>query len=317
MPLLRFPGASCPPDALTGDRVLDSYLVELDSRLLGSAKVRLLSLAEIKDHLQERTAAVQAKASTPVDAATVAVNEMGPAKSHADTQRAALTRRFLTIALQAGTAFFVIDMLFEWLRVGAVHSVWSLSIQGLFAGLLLGWWFTFVRPPRLLPSASVEDEFSVGYSSKMRVASYAVACVFVATFVIGLGAALGIEAVNPFGWNQTMGIVFALLSAFTLRNIRMGIRTYRVDREGFSIEGVGSTERIPWSAIKSLRPLGEIKPWIPKWNHWSKVVALDYAKPDGHTGRINIFPDTANADRFISLVREKLEGRRSPDQDNG
>ena len=49
--LARLPGGAIPREALSGDSVLDDYLTELDRHLLGSGKIRLISLAEAKDHL--------------------------------------------------------------------------------------------------------------------------------------------------------------------------------------------------------------------------------------------------------------------------
>ena len=52
--LTRFPSGNIPPEALSGNSTLDGFLSKLDKELLGSPKVRLQTLAEIKDHLLEK-----------------------------------------------------------------------------------------------------------------------------------------------------------------------------------------------------------------------------------------------------------------------
>jgi hypothetical protein len=309
MALLRFPGSSCPKDALTGDGILDDYLVELDSHLLGSAKVRLLTLAEIKDHLQERKSEALAKTATETDAARIAVRDMGPARSCAEAQHAAIKRRFLRLAIPAGTVYLAVNLLFDALRDGPAGGVWTALRQGLLFAVMFGWWASIVLPRRLLPTADAGAEFIVGCSTTMRRFSYAIVLLLVAISVTGLGAALGVDTLDPFGWNQNEGIVLAALSVLNIRNVSEGIWSCRVDPQGFWIERWMGKERVLWTSVRSLRPLGETKSWIRRWSDWGKVQSLDYAKGDGSVGRFNVVPHAANAERFMLLLRSKIDSR--------
>jgi hypothetical protein len=332
----RFPGSSCPKEALTGDAVLDAYLQDLDGKLLGASAVRVLTLVEIKDHLQERKDAAVEKGLADDAAAKKAVDEMGPASAHAGEQRAALLRRFRTHALTLGVMFGVTMGLFGVLGVAEAGGLALVShvlarpafllrftFNTLFFGLFMGWFLAFVWPQRRLPQPGVGAAFTVGYSAALLWLGRVMTVLFAASGVCLLAGALapGVflaaghvqVAASVVGYGRISSLVLGLLSIWNAKNFYNWYALYEVGERGFEIRRWGMAEAVPWSCMTSLRPLGEIKRWIPTWNYWRKVLALDYASPGGKARRVYIFPDTTNADRFALLVREKLAKAPPPE----
>ena len=119
MGLLRFPGGTIAPQALTGDAVLDRYLVDLDAKLHGSAQLRLRTLAEIKDTLLERKEQALASGKSAPSAAESAVREIGEAEDFAAPQRAELRK----LALQRGLPFGLFMALFQYATLSLHHQI--------------------------------------------------------------------------------------------------------------------------------------------------------------------------------------------------
>ncbi|GAG35465.1 unnamed protein product, partial [marine sediment metagenome] len=112
--LLRLPSPSCPTEALCGDPVFDAYIRDLDARLLGSKKVRLLTLAEIKDHFLAQKAQLVAQGHGPHSAAEETVRSMGDPAAHAAHQRRHLLNRFFRVGFLSWLMYSTWCVLFEW-----------------------------------------------------------------------------------------------------------------------------------------------------------------------------------------------------------
>ncbi len=322
--LTRFPGSSIPKEALTGNPILDSFLSKLDWQLLGSAKVRLQTLAEIKDHLQEKKEHLLETGCTEDDAAEKAVQSMASPEEQAKSQREALKKKFARIGFSSGILFGLImgllglvmkDLMDKGLAVIGLYGL----AQGVFFGLFFGWFMTFNWPERQLPSASeadespeVEGEFTVRYSKSMRRLSY-----FMTVFFVLMGvyyATLGIMGSFypsigkslPFPWwnNLILG-GFALLDFFF---IRLACRKYKVNGDGILVEDfLGKKKHFVWKHLKKVGLLGDIRSWVPYY--WKKVKYAEF-QSDGHkTIRLFLYPDMVNADKLFILLEKKVRSK--------
>ena len=164
--ILRFPGNKIPARALTGDDVLDTYMRKLDARLIGSAKIRLLTLAEIKDHLQERKAALLKTGDYEErEASRKAVENLESVDACSRIRNKRLFGRFSSIAL-FGVAGFVLSMMgfvfflikihfglsYECTACFLKHGIMLFFPIGLLFGLFMGW-TAFLLPEQRLPDA--------------------------------------------------------------------------------------------------------------------------------------------------------------------
>jgi hypothetical protein len=309
--LLRFPGTSFPPPAMTGDEVLDGFLRELDAQMIGGAKVRLLTLLEIKDHLLEARAAALEAAASPLDASRTAVARMGSARDLAAEQRTTLWKKFAAIAPISAAAFTAGVALIERLDTGSLPSIRGVVINFFFFGVIFGGLMTFAHPSRSIPTGSrqVGEVFSVAHARSVVVTNLVFMALSLAMIVSGIAVALGNEAWNLFGFSSSATIALALMSVFNLRQGRLAVSRFEVDREGFWIRQWWGRRRVAWSRVQSLRPLKESRRWLPRWNTWSKVDVVTYARDDGELSTAMIFPDTSHRDRFVTLLRQHLPPR--------
>lgn len=321
--LLRLPGTLCPGEVLTGDAILDAYLKELDSRLLGSKYVRRLTLAEIKDHLQEKKAFLLAQGADEMSASEEAVINIGSTEEHSRLQRGNLRTKFIRCALASGIPFGLFMGLFSHITVTGENALGSLLIglfDGVFFGLAMGLFLTFIWPERWLGGKKEsippgEIEFKVVYPKWLRYLGLfwlIVLPLMAVTCLIGAIAALlhpGIQEQILFPWWAAFGLgALALVDTFL---VGAGRRSFLVDADGFWIKGwAGKKRRISWNDVKVIGTIGEAHPWIPRWNYWRRVKFVDYASENGRKYRTLIYRDMVNADRFLQLLQEKTKETR-------
>lgn len=325
MGLLRFPGGSFPKEGVTGDPVLDHYLMDLDAKLLGSAKLRLLTLAEVKDNLLERKEQARKTAASDAEASQAAIREMGPVESFADEQRAQLKQRFVKTAILFGlpTGLWgvvvnanLLNSLSEGHRQGP--PLWwrllELIIGGVFSavigGSMFAWWMVYLHPTRRLPEkGATGSEYLVAYSKNNRVLGR-IGRIFFAAMAFAFIAGRTIPQVDTLvrfmPLPQWMILLLGVMALFNFYFASLALRTYRVEKEGFWIEGRLKRERVLWSNIKAVKTLGDRRPWLPA--NWKRVKSIEYVKADGRQKRVLLYPDMINADRFLISIRERLVG---------
>jgi len=316
--LLRLPGTSCPPEALTGDEILDAYITDLDSRLLGSKYVRLLTLAEIRDHLEEAKARGIAAGLDEKAAAEEAVRVAGHPEEHAAEQRASLRSRFLKIALPSGILFGI--WMGVWASVappylGLLGAIVEAVLEGAFFGLWMGVFMAFIWPRRWLGARSAagrpDEGFEVAYPRPMRRLSTAFFIVFVVLALVCLSAAVATllkitvpgEIVPRWYYSFFLGAM-AVLAAYVMA---VTSPLFRVTADGFLFRRLLTAGRfVNWRDVTAVGTLGDVHPWIPSWNNWHAVKYLVYTHPGRRPRRILIYRDLVNADRFLQLVEENV-----------
>lgn len=316
--ILRFPGTAFPAQALIGDDVLDAYLKKLDSRLIGSAKIRLLTLAEIKDHLLEHKATLLKTGDyRDSEASRITVEKMESVDAYSSVRNKRLFNRFSSVALIVGTTFALSMLGVIFLTIKILHGLsWdcftcilrhgSMVVipSGLLAGLCTGW-SIFIMPEQRLPTSNTQEScFSVGPTKNERILSRIILPLFcliaLAFFIQGL---LSISD----GWAY---ICIAALYFANLLLFRPLTFSYDVDEGGISIVSIiGKRRRIPWKNLAGAGTLGEVHQWIPSWNRWRNVRFVDYISNKDRKKRLHIFPNMLNADRMFLLVRDMLEER--------
>ncbi|MBI4738209.1 hypothetical protein HY772_01380 [Candidatus Woesearchaeota archaeon] len=330
--IFRFPGLSCPTEALTGDTILDDYIKRLDKQLWGSAKIRIFTLAEVKNHLVEAKTGLMQSGITEHEASIKAVGSMGSIESYSNVQRKSLKVKLLKIGLQSGILFGVFMGLYQWIIEAHNNKVFINPLtdgivyglfEGAFFGFFMGWFATLVWPERNLPSHNIPDnKFCVEYSKPMRFLSKLVIVVFCLMAVWCIAVSISEYPsrvpvkVMPAEDKQLSSYLYqpwwlfiglGLLSGLNIFLVRSGCRSFQINQDGFWInQWFARKQRILWPAIKSIGTLGETYGWIPSWNYWRKVKYINYVLSNGKTRRIYLYPDMLNADKFILLLQAKV-----------
>lgn len=320
--LLRLPGASCPDEALTGDDVLDAYIRDLDARLLGSRHVRLLTLAEIKDHLMEAKAAAIASGLDERAAAGKAVNAMGSADDYAREQRATLAARFWKVALIWGAVVAIVTGLSQFLpalKPNPLRAFLIAAFEGVLAGLFTGVLMAFWLPQRWISIAQgVQNrrsaQFDVTYSRPvavlMTISLAFTAAMSMAVVAVGTAGILDIfpdaRVLVPW-WLLVLFVVLIPAAAYEVSRLP---RVFRVGPLGFRVNSWMGLERdVLWRNVAGV----EIRRWTPARLLSRTGKYLEYRTLSGRTRRIWLRPDMLNFDRFLQLVEENVRRNSCPD----
>ncbi len=291
---------SLPEEARTSDPVLDECLTRLDSRLLGTAAVRLLTLLEVKDCLLERKARLL-DAGGEVAAARAAVEAVGPLELVAEAQRAQRRSLFTSDSLRGGAFLAIGIALFTCVgyRQPIQQTIAESVLGGLLSGLSLGAWSAFMHAGRSLPSKGQSGmEYEVAYSKRMRLRF----ALMLGLFLLG-AIAFSVGAVAAPDWMRwVLGALAVLDAAFT---ISLGLCVCTVDAAGLRFRRFLRNEQIPWAAFTEVGTLGERYGWLP--SYWKGVPVVSYTASDGAKRSLAMFPDMNNADRLVSSIRERLD----------
>ena len=166
--ITRLPGTRIPGQILTGAPPLDNFLRELDQQLLGSARVRLQTLAEIRDHLVEKVDHLVESGMAEDEALQQAIRSSDSPAELANPQRAALTNKFLKFGLFTGILFGLFMgiffsayfLLFSSGRPGTgIFAIFVGAGAAIFGGpcygFWMGWFTAFIQPERELPSTAI------------------------------------------------------------------------------------------------------------------------------------------------------------------
>ncbi len=314
--LLRFPGASCAEEALTGDDILDGYIRELDARLLGSRAVRLLTLAEIKDHLVEAKAAGVASGLDEGAAADEAVSAAGPAEEHAREQRGTLWVRFWKLAITwfalTGIVSGLSQLIMPALKWDPARTLVIAAVQGVTNGMIGGVFMTFWLPRRWIGKAQgVQNldsaQFDVTYPRPvaiiMTIGLPFSAAVYLAGVAVGTAGVLNIlpEARGLVPWWMLIPLVVLLPgAAYEISHLP---RVLRVGEEGFCANSwTGLKLDVLWRDVVGV----EVRRWRPARLLSKTGKYLLYRTPSGRTRGIWLRPDMLNHDRFLQLVEENV-----------
>ncbi len=320
--LTRFPGRDIPAAALTGNPVLDDFLTALDRELLGSARVRLQTVAEIRDHLLERKASFEKVGGTEAEAAEKAVQSIGTPDELAGPQRHTLKKKFLRASVPTGGMFGLGMGMFFYLMehgkdLGPVFFAVLGLCQGVGFGLFMGWFMTFILPDRLLTVTfkqdmfqDMEGDFTVHYSTAIRRMSYFLMVFFALTactcliFVIAGFLHPSLNRSLSFLW--WCALTDGMFSALLLHYARLALREYKVDEDGILVkECIGRKKAFAWQDFQRVGLLGKIRPWVPY--SWKKVKFAEFQKDGCKPVRMLIYPDMVNADRLFVLLDQKFQ----------
>jgi|GEM_PF-6193938 len=151
------------------------------------------------------------------------------------------------------------------------------------------------------------DEFPIGpFRTRWKLACLPLLLVMIALRFAG--SAFRPESASPFGGQARLMIV--LLGLLTATLISITGWTGRADREGFTVEGLVRKRRIPWSTVRGMTTMGNLRPWLPRWFWWSRGLRIEYVDPAGKLASIDLAPGS-NSERFRLLVARKI-GVSSP-----
>ena len=314
-PLLRLPGRSCPPAALTGDDVLDEYIRELDSRLLGSKYVRLLTLAEIKDHLLEAKARGISQGLDERSAAEAAVSALGPADTYAGEQRSVLFARSWKVPLLVAIPFGII-MGAYYFMAQFPNPVSSAIMSALPCGLGLAAG-VFVWPARWLgsswlPGGASEPAFEVAHSRPVFAAHLAIWILSPAAALFA--AAIGVTGIlKPSSQARTLVPwwllpIFLVWLAMVVYALLREPRSFQVRPLGFYATNWAGVETfVPWQSV-----VGIVRPRTIVWLSFAWAgTRIEYLASNGRKRRIKVRQDMLNADRFLHLAEEYAQKNSS------
>jgi len=322
--LLRLPGSSCPDEALTGDEILDAYIRDFDSRLLGSKYVRLVTLSEIRDHLEQAKALGASQGLDERAASRRATTAMGSPEEQAREQRAVLRARFwriVAVSVVPGAIMMgAYEFLMPFLRGSSLHNV-------AFA-LLSGVWFAlsfsagvFVWPGRWLGEGRelghpAETDFNVTYPKPMLVLQSVSITLGVASIMVcGAVGTIGLlrpdsqarQFVSP--WMVPVSLALLVLTACGLFREP---RSFRVRLPGFEvITWGGFAADVSWQSVVAVGTFNESLTralnWLPLMRSGKYI---DYVSVSGRKHRIMVRRDMLNADRFLQAAEGHLQQNR-------
>jgi len=317
--LTRFPGTGIPYQAVTGNPALDDFLIELDRHLLGSAKVRMQFLAEIKDHLLEKKDPLIEEGRTEDVAMTSAVQSMGTPDELAKSQREELKKKYIGISVPSGIIFGIFMALFSAFTHLKGKGLVLISLNGLqngvFFGLFMGWFMTFIWPERQLTSAlktylssAEESEFVVHYSKWMRRLSYPITVFFLLMGVycisFGIAGFFYISINKNLLFPRWMSLVLGGIAIIDFFAVRLCCRKYKVNEDGIYVDDfLGRKKIFAWKNLKRVGLLGDIRPWILRY--WKKVKYAEFENGNHKAMRMLVYPDMVNADRLFVLLDKK------------
>ena len=324
--ITRLPGTRIPRQILTGQPPLDNFLRELDQQLLGSARVRLLTLAEIRDHLVEKVDHLVESGMAEDEALQQAIRSSDSPAELAKPQRAALSNRFLKFGFFLGIGYGLTMGLFFG-AIGVAQYGWSFGATtgagmtifgGPAFGFFMGWWAAFIQPERELPSASSTGGadtaimFRVGAGKWTTRLGNLIGVMFVLGAIFFLSRATaeffhipfpeirGFSMKIPWWAELFMGAVY-LVNIYMLR---LCSREYRVNQAGIRVHGFfQSSKFFPWANLKRVGLLRDIYWWVPF--DWKKVRYAEFENGNHKTARLLVFSAMHNADRLFLLMEQK------------
>jgi hypothetical protein len=316
--LTRFPGTRIPAEALSGHSLLNAYLTDLDSRLLGSARVRLQTLAEVRDHLEE-SARHHTESGLPEDRAMELAIQAMPGKAQAMAQRAELLRRFVRVAVPSGLLWGVSMAAFWSFMPGSseiLALVWMLWLStGVLFGAFLGWYTAFIMPQRLLTTtpgrqlaAAPSRGISVSYSPAMQrlgacmsIFFALMAPAFLALGVIGMFNSAAIE-VFFFPWWACLLLAPVLVFDFFM--VRLAARRYEA-RDYVIV--VRDFLALPLNRLTAVGNLSDVRRFLPYY--WKRVHYAEFKRDGGKAVRLLIYPTMLNAGRLFAMLQQHLEAK--------
>ncbi|MCP1727402.1 hypothetical protein J2T60_001367 [Natronospira proteinivora] len=317
--VLRLPSPRFPNDLATGDAVMDSYLEELDGYCLGSASVRRLYLSEIRDNLLEARDQAVAEGLSREVAAKRVVADFGPAKELARVQRQGRWRDFRRGGLIMGLAFAVLMLIFHLLSgslatMGPVLLAGMFVFHGLFFGLLMGLWYSFMFAPTD-PRPSFEDGDSESGFLVYSPRSSRWLAVLMMVVMTGMAVAT-VAGTLGLGFMANAGVVgnafLTLIALHVVLSMRVAFIRIQADQEQLHFRGLGTECHIPLNAITGFRPA--------KW--WERVLTpiaganyrLYWRGKDGERATwLGLNGEMTNADRLRVLLDTSGSERKAAD----
>lgn len=155
--LIRFPGLTIHPKALTGNSSIDDYLKDLDRRLLGSRTIRLSKVMDIKSHIVDRIDRLIETGETENESAVKAVREMDHPKTLAKEFNRAQFEIFVKTAIYFGVFMTAFDFFFfDGNAVGGKNGfslndiLFHIVFMGSWMGLFMVYYFPLYQTEILI-----------------------------------------------------------------------------------------------------------------------------------------------------------------------
>ncbi len=310
--LLRFPGIDCPKEVLTGNMILDSYLIKVDQLLLGSGLIRLPYLLELRDHLEEYRERFMEDGFSEDEAAKATVDKLDNPVLYSKPQRSRVLRRFVQII----ASMTVVVILFGFcLNLLEGMSITESIVMGwpckLVCILLVAWFLTFAYPTKVLPTClGPGGTFTVAYPKRTIILSFVVILVCLALLAECVFRIIGVNFNIPYTRElsasaSVLSVAFIILLLIYVL-LKCIVRRYQVSPQELTISKCFGSTDVPWGNIDKLTSVGERHSWLPlKW-YWRDVYILAYRDVSGKTKKVLIPSEMENYDQLILIIREKL-----------
>ena len=322
--LLRQPGPDCPEEALTGDRVLDEYLRDLDARLLGSKWVRWVTLDTAREQLVLYKQRHEFDGHNSDEASRRAVEQAGDVSVRAARQHRLLWKRFAKAAMPwaiAGLTYLVVFVLSFFdpspvLRLGLCYGGWMF-----FYALMIGTRKAFICPSRVPQDIKSEGaagpEFTVELPDEIKsyVPPWLKTYVWI-TFVVMFS-----YSAYLVGWPDSLAdakwlvIAIAIPAAIIIACGLLMRRAptdlgyhYVVGSKGFCIHSPDVFRPRQWVDWCDVMEVGIPEGAKPPTRSYlaNPVGAIKCRTRRGKLIAVVVFANMANGERFLRLAEEKI-----------
>ena len=328
---------------LTGDTVLDGWLVALEGLLWGSKRVRWVTLAEVMDLALSQRDRLMGRGLDRDGASRRVVAGLGAPTAHAAMQRRLLARRF---GLMTGLGTALLSACWSVL-FGLLLPQWGAGVVGLAmggglaCGLAIAVVAVWLMPPVALPS-EVRTRSAVGGLEGAPLPfeaalpprpPWTVGLILAAPGLVMLYGLVTLKtwADWPEGWVTRMPwwswlVLCLVILGSWLWLVRIQLKltaVVRVEETGLVLErGWLGKKQVAWSAIRAVGSMDGVEAFFgsgPYLRALQRLEALfctprqavhfiDYRVGGDGVRRLYLLPTMTHVDRLLAVVRTRCEG---------
>ncbi len=317
--ILRIPGRTIDPNALTGVGPIDEYLIELDSKLLGNRKVRLPRILEIKSHLLELMDGFTESGMSTDEAAKKAVQSVDHPHTFAKIFNKALNIKFMKMSLYFGIFMTAFKYLFtdHVIPAGFDPTIFNIIFETIFVGIWMGLFSTYyfsIGYDNHTPSKNTEFPIRVGYSIGNKVGSFMLGGIFLALGILIVLVNIDIIEMSSIIPGIPSLLLFILLVPLSKLLLFDSTRTIEIHEDKFIISGwFIRNQTINLDLIINVRPSKYFVWPIPSFGNHKLNRDIVYKDNKGKEKFIKIDKsmDFPNATRFILMAEKAVKEKKS------
>ncbi len=311
--ILRFPGLSIHPIALTNIGSIDDYLKELDSRLFGSKNVRAPKVLEIKSHLMEMKNAYKKEGYSEIEAAKKAVMDIGYPDEFSSDANGNLHLSFLKTFLSAGALFSVLRWFLDQLNnpPNIDFTIFYIVMNFIYFGIPVGLLLTYYLQFQNLEEFQKKDfPFRVGHTLLVRGFFFLVGIPFLALFLQICQKDLLPILMGEIEFTNYKLPIYLMMFAYMVKVTTFdSMQSIIVDKNEFIItKFFRKTHTIKWKNVYQVKRLKTHLDFLPnlKNNFLRRKIRYKTETGEIQTIKINRRIDSPNILRFIAITEKAV-----------